>query len=443
MKFAYPFILVMLLGLIGCEKPVTQLYVGTNAQTKELDAKVVVFNSIQAALDETIKIQKENEKSLVVIHILEGEYWLSSPLKISPEHGPLRIVGQGSDKTIVKGSKLIKLQWEKFDNHIWTAQLDANEDFDQLFVNGKQQVLARYPNYDELGGHWLGHASDAISKERVKTWENPQGALVHAMHSGEWGGFHYKASGVDEEGELILNGGHQNNRPSKMHEKYRMVENVFEELDNPGEWFLDENFKLFYWPLKDMELEDAKIEIVQQKHLLEIIGTEENPIQDISVQGIRFEHAQRTLMEEYEPLLRSDWTIYRGAAVFLEGTKDISIDNCEFANLGGNVIFVSNYNRGVAITNNHIHDSGASAISFVGNSSAVRSPSFQYGQYVALEEIDTLRGPKTNNYPSNSRVDNNLIYSIGRVEKQTAGVQIAMAMKITVSNNSIYDVPRA
>ena len=37
----------------------------------------------------------------------------------------------------------------------------------------------------------------------------------------------------------------------------------------------------------------------------------------------------------------------------------------------------------------------------------------------------------------------NLIYRIGRVEKQVAGVQIAMAMDITVRHNSIYDVPRA
>ena len=44
-------------------------------------------------------------------------------------------------------------------------------------------------------------------------------------------------------------------------------------------------------------------------------------------------------MEEYEPLLRSDWTIYRGGALFLEGAEAISITNCEFVNLGGNAIF--------------------------------------------------------------------------------------------------------
>ena len=105
--------------------------------------------------------------------------------------------------------------------------------------------------------------------------------------------------------------------------------------------------------------------------------------------------------------------------------------------------FLSNYNRDVSITNNHIHDIGASGVSFVGSAEAVRSPSFQYGEFVALDQMDTIVGPKTNTYPSQSQVSNNLIHRIGRVEKQTAGVQIAMAMKITVGHNSIYDVPRA
>ncbi len=51
--------------------------------------------------------------------------------------------------------------------------------------------------------------------------------------------------------------------------------------------------------------------------------------------------------------------------------------------------------------------------------------------------------PKNELYPANCLVDNNLIHRIGRIEKQTAGIQIAMAQNITVSHNSIYDVPRA
>jgi hypothetical protein len=268
--------------------------------------------------------------------------------------------------------------------------------------------------------------------------------FFHVMHKGRWGGFHYKIVGVDENGEAILEGGHQNNRPSTPHPENRMVENVLEELDSPGEWYFDEDTRqLYYWPQEGIDMKTAKFEGVVLKSFIEIKGDLGNPVSDISIEGIKFEYAQRTFMEEYEPLLRSDWTIYRGAAIFLEGVENCTVADCEFVNLGGNVIFVSGYNDQVKISGNHIHDCGASAISFVGDPSAVRSPSFQYGEFVELDEMDTIPGPKNELYPRNCIVTDNLIHRIGRIEKQTAGVQISMAMEITVSHNSIYDVPRA
>ena len=377
------------------------------------------------------------------IHIQQGEYRLSSPLKIGADHGSVQLIGEGSDNTVLKGSIEADLVWEKYNQVIWQAKIKGPGTIDQLFVNGEKQFLARYPNYNEKGGHWQGHASDAIAPERISSWKNPKGALVHAMHSGEWGGFHYVVNGVDENGDLLLIGGHQNNRPSEMHGEYRMVENVFEELDSPGEWYLSEDSMLYYWPIKDVDIESATVELVEQKHLIEIRGTADEPVMDIAIRGIRFEHTRRTINEAYEPLLRSDWTIYRGGALFLENSQHITIQDCEFTNLGGNVIFVSNFNDQVTIRDNHIHDCGASAISFVGNPSAVRSPSFQYSEFVPLAEMDTLKGPKGDAYPRNSLVDNNLIYRIGRLEKQTAAVELAMTMNITISNNSIYEVPRA
>jgi hypothetical protein len=79
----------------------------------------------------------------------------------------------------------------------------------------------------------------------------------------------------------------------------------------------------------------------------------------------------------------------------------------------------------------------------VGDSTSVRSPSYQYNEFVAAEKIDTVRGPANNLYPAGCKVEDNLIYKIGLIEKQVAGVEISMAMQIHVKNNSIYDVPRA
>ena len=441
MKILVSFLYFFLVLSCKSEVPPITIYV----VEKYRETSKHYFDTIDEAIRMATELRTKQQTHPIIIHVSEGNYYLDDTILITPLLNNLQIIGEGADKVSLKGSKPLELVWEKHSDHIMVSKVDNDLIFDQLFVNGNKQVLARYPNYDENGGHWQGHAADAIAPERLKTWSQPMNAVFHVMHAGEWGGFHYEISEVDVNGEAILKGGHQNNRTSAgLHQKYRMVENVFEELDSPGEWFLDKNMSLlYYWPTDDVDLNNDLIEVTRLKHLIDIKGDESSSVKDILITGIHFEHTQRTIMEDYEPLLRSDWTIYRGGAVFLENAEDVIIKDCEFSNLGGNVIFLSNFNDNVQLTGNHIHDCGASAISFVGSPTAVRSPSFQYADFIEKAALDTVRGPLNNNYPRNCLVDDNLIYRIGRLEKQTAGVEISMAMAISVSNNSIYDVPRA
>ncbi|WP_235114749.1 right-handed parallel beta-helix repeat-containing protein [Cyclobacterium qasimii] len=429
--------------LISCGTKELAVYVSSSGDNENEGTIEMPFQTIEKALKEAAKIRKSSNET-ITIHLKEGEYHLSTPLVITSELSDIAIIGEGTDKVSVKGSMILNTNWKAFDENIWVTEVEEEVVFNQLFINGEKQILARYPNFDENGGAWQGHAEDAIAKERVAKWKNPKGGFVHAMHRGRWGGFHYMITGVDSTGALTLTGGHQNNRPSPMHPELRMVENIFEELDSEGEWYFDkQENKLYLWPNAEADLINSTTEVSTLKHLIEVNGNPENPVKNVKIEGIRFEHAMRTFMEDYNKLLRSDWTIYRGGSILLSGTESISIKDCEFTNLGGNVIFVNGYNRNTEIIGNHIHDVGATAISFVGDSTAVRSPSYQYSEFVPIAEMDTIQGPANELYPAGGKVENNLIYKIGRIEKQVAGVQISMAMNIHVKNNSIYDVPRA
>lgn len=436
------FVLVIF-AIISCSTKYQVVFVSPKGDNENTGMKNMPVKTIEKAFEKATKI-RESTNETIIIHLLEGDYHLSKTLVIPTELSNLSIIGEGADKVSVKGSTVLNTNWKAFNENISVTEIKDEMIFDQLFINGEKQILARYPNFDENGGAWQGHAEDAISKKRVATWKNPIRGFVHAMHSGRWGGFHYEITGVDPTGELTFTGGHQNNRPSPMHPKLRMVENIFEELDSEGEWYFDKKEKkLYVWANDEVDLNNATTEVSTLKHLIEVNGNRENPVKNIKIEGIRFEQTMRTFMENYHKLLRSDWTIYRGGAVLLTGTESISIKDCEFTNLGGNVIFVNGYNRNTEIMGNHIHDCGASAINFVGDSTAVRSPSYQYHEFVPVGEMDTIQGPANDMYPAECLVENNLIYKIGRVEKQVAGVQISMAMKIHIKNNSIYDVPRA
>jgi hypothetical protein len=264
------------------------------------------------------------------------------------------------------------------------------------------------------------------------------------MHSVRWGGYHYRITGKDIGGSVTYEGGWQNNRQMGMHEDYRMVENIFEELDAPGEWFHDAKTSiLYYMPAAGVDMVNAKVEVVHLRHLVEFQGTQKAPVKFITLQGFTVRHAARTFMDCREPLLRSDWAIYRGGAFLLTGTEDVTILDCEFDQVGGNAVFVNNYNRRVRVAGCHIHDAGASGVCFVGDPKAVRDPLFEYNEANDLSKIDRAPGPKTDNYPADSTVEDCLIHGIGRVERQPAGVQVSMAQGITVRDVSIYDCARA
>lgn len=421
----------------------TKIFVATNGNDENAGTVSRPLQSMQAAV---LRALTYNAKD-VVIGIRAGTYPLDSTIEINANGFSLKslsIQAYANEKVVVTGSKKIVCDWKPFKNGILKAILDIKVAPDQLFLNGDNLHMARYPNYDASARVFNGTAADALSDERVKSWHNPTGGFIHALHEGEWGGFHYRITGKDENGRLTMEGGWQNNRPAPMHKEYRFVENIFEELDAPGEWFYDQSAKTIYlYPPKGVNMKTALLTLSSITDLLHVTGSTNKPAKNIAISNISFAQTARSFMLVKEPLLRSDWTIYRGGAILLDGTENIKINNCKFYNLGGNAVFVSNYNRNAVISNNYIYNVGANAIAFVGNADAVRSPAFRYELSVPWSEMDYTAGPKTKNYPQHCIASGNLIHTIGTVEKQIAGVEIDMAAHITVSHNSIYHLPRS
>ena len=348
------------------------------------------------------------------------------------------------EKVVISGGQKLDLDWKPYKKGIMCAKIEGQVQMDMLLVNGEIRHMARYPNYDEQAIRFNGTSAEATAPSRVKQWKHPETGYLHAMHRSDWGDFHYRITGKDDKNQLVLEGGWQNNRQSGLHPDNRMVENIFEELDAPGEWFFDtEESVLYYYPIEGENMEKAVVETPQLKHLFEIRGTEADPVMNIRLDGLQLTQTMRTFMERYEPLLRSDWTIYRGAAVFMEGTERCSLSDCDLYNLGGNAVFFSKYNRNAEVSGSHFTNIGASAICFVGDPQCVRSPSFEYSLFVPFDLLDREKGPKGNNYPSNCVVKDNLIHKIGLFEKQITGIELSMSQSIIISHNSIYDTPRA
>ncbi len=384
------------------------------------------------------------------VWLLGGTHYLLETLILEAgtdggtKEAPLVFQAVAGQTPVVSGGLKLQLTWRPYKGEILQATVPAGVSTDQLFVNGQRQHMARYPNYDPTQRIFNGYAAVAISRERAARWADPNGGYIHAMHAHMWGGFHYRITGKDAKGGLAYEGGWQNNRRMGMHKTYRFVENIFEELDAPGEWYCDAKTNtLYFWPGEGVDMSKALVEAIRLRGLVELRGSSDKPIRNVAFRGITFRHAARTFMDTKEPLLRSDWTCYRGGAFFLQGAEDCSLEDCTFDQVGGNAVFASGYNRGLTVRGCLIAEAGANGVAFVGSPDAVRNPLFEAGQHQALKDIDSAPGPKSPNYPAECLVEDCLIYRSGRVEKQTAPVQIEMAQSITVRHCSLYEVPRA
>ncbi len=434
--------------LCGWSALAADLHVSPAGKDTNPGTQAAPFQTLTAARDAARKVAGHEP---VTVHVADGIYYLPETLVFTPADSgrasaPVIYRADHEGKAILSGGLKLELKWEPYRDGIVQAATPAGLSIDQLFINGRSQRMARYPNYDpnQPTAPYQGYAADAFSKERAARWADPTGGYIHALHVARWGGYHYRITGKNPDGTVAYEGGWQNNRQMGMHKEFRMVENIFEELDAPGEWFHNARTgTLYFMPEPATDLAKAVVEVVRLRHLVEFQGTATAPARFITLQGFTFRHAARTFMDNREPLLRSDWTIYRGGAVLLTGTEDVRILDSDFDQPGGNAIFVNNYNRRALIKGCHIHDAGASGVCFVGDPASVRNPLFEYKRSQDLGAIDRTPGPKTDNYPADCAVEDCLIRGIGRVERQPAGIQISMSSRIAVRDTSIYDCARA
>ena len=383
------------------------------------------------------------------VYFRAGTYYLPETVVFTPEdsgaaEAPVVYTSYPGEHVVLSGGSRIEPHWTPYRDGILQTPVPPDTQTDQLFVNGKRQVLARYPNYEPKAKYLNGFAEDAISPERAKRWADPRGGYIHALHEYLLGQpslpdhRHRRRRSPDLRGWLANQSPRADAQAISLRRKHlrgtrrarRVVPRYKKNI-------------LYYYPPKGLDLKNAVVEVVRLKHLVEMRGTPQSPVKWIDLRNFTFRHTLRTFMDTREPLLRSDWRIYRGGALFFAGTEDCRVEQCMFDQLGGNCIFVSNYNRRFHAGRCHLAEACANGIAFVGDPEAVRSPLFSYDDRHTLDELDLTPGPKSDNYPKECTVEDCLIYRTGRVEKQTAPIEIAMAHRITVRHVSAYDVPRA
>lgn len=307
----------------------------------------------------------------VTVYLRGGHHALAEPLVLEPVDSgttacPVLYRAYANEQPVITGGRRVA-GWTRRQDGVWTADVPAVKagqwDFRQLYVNGRQYRRARIPNegFLRVAGCPEGtpgtvhYHKDCQSFEFAPgdldpTWTNLDDVEVIVYHF--WTDSHLPIESIDTEKNLVTfkhkAGKVFTDDFSEDGARY-IVENVFEELDEPGEWYLNRRTGvLFVIPRPGDDLKSAEVIAPFAPAFLRFEGDPVNRqyVEHIAFDGLSFEYTNWRL-----PLGNSNdrqGSASIPAAITLMGTRRCRFDRCRVANIG-----TFAFEIGVGCTDNH------------------------------------------------------------------------------------------
>jgi SSS family solute:Na+ symporter len=281
--------------------------------------------SLSTALREARELRRLGDPSAKNgIHIIlkGGEYPLTEPILLRPEDSgtpasPTVIEAAPGDTPILSGAINIK-GWRKSTGNtpgaapaasgsLWEA--DITTPFRELWVNGTKATRARDVDEDDqmLRILSVNKKERSIYIPATRTLPTNPGHMEMIIHQ-MWAiavlriqriekvNNSYKLTFKEPESRLefehpwpapVLDSAHKLNGSSAYY-----LTNALQFLDQPGEWYADEEKgKLYYWPRPGDHLDTAQVNAPSLTNLVVTQGPIDNPVHDLQFKGIQFSYA--------------------------------------------------------------------------------------------------------------------------------------------------------
>ncbi len=262
------------------------------------------------------KTENPDAEGTLRIDIREGTYRLDEPLVLGPEDGgaeKLLMIYQGhpGEKVILSGGKKISgwTETEKNGMNVWVAELPEkfrSKVFREFYVNGDRVEQARlpeeglyyFPTVVDVSGEtkWSNGSLGAEFLEGdIKDFKNLQDVEIVAYT--RWIESRQKIASVDLESNTVTFDRRSTFRLEDTRLKDRFgryyLENVWEGLDRPGEWYHDfQEGKIYYVPRVGEKISTSTFEVPCVEQIVRVIGTEDHEVQNLKFENLVFERAE-------------------------------------------------------------------------------------------------------------------------------------------------------
>ncbi len=335
------------------------------------------------AVRELLKSRKEPRPIRVVLR--GGTYYLNEPLEFGPEdsgaaEAPVVYAAAAGEQVVLSGGRRIENgRWgERNGRKLWVTDLPEVKAgtwrFRQLFVNGERRPRTRLPRQGEYQIQALPDVpiSDAAWEKQVRRfvyagtdiqrWQNL--GDVEVVAPCRWVDNRLPIQAVDPDKRIVtFDRSSVFNLVELYHTKPSTywVENVFEALDTPGQWYLDRALgRLFYLPAGGEDMAAAELVAPRLAQLVRVVGRKDAPVRFLRLEGLTFAHT------EWQP--PADWAASSQAAtdvpgaIFLTHASRCAIRQCRVEHVGTFAIEVGAGCRDVEIARNRLTDLGGGGV---------------------------------------------------------------------------------
>ena len=410
---------------------------------------------------------KTKQSGPLTIMVRGGKYFLSETLVLGGQDGgtrecPITYTAYPGEKPILSGGQRVT-GWKPYQGKILQCDLPGVKGgkwkFRRLFLAGKPQIRARTPNFDPdnpISGGWATLEGPAEPESQVAfrykpgtfqhRWAKPSEGEVNIYFGHDWGNNIIPIKRIDEQKRIItlVRGTSNFDRPSwfeptpfQPNQRF-VVENLLEELDQPGEWCLDsEEGKLYFWPPRG-SIEQAEVVAPAVNCLIAL-----DRASHITIRGFTFtettggDNLHPDSVEGLGAMLPMQGRKYCGQALLLKRAEHCLVEDNHFYAVGGNAIYLQGFNARNVIRRNEVGYAGANGIC-LGGAWGHGGAWDSTGKWIASPRI-TLVDSRLQ-YPFFNEIVENHVHNCGQINFYTAGIFVALSEGNVIGHNLIHDV---
>ena len=395
----------------------------------------------------------------VTVWLRDGRYPLRAPIAFTEEDAaPVTYAAYPGEKPILDGGEPITgWRTETVNGHeVWATDLAevgrGAWNFRSLFVNGARKPRARFPkvgieperrkfqvmedvpgtpkNAKLFDGAWSFVTAPG---DIDANWRNLTDIDIVALHY--WVEERMPIASFDPATRLVTSSRRSifalKDDTAGTWARY-YVENVFEAMTEPGEWYLDRpTGTLYYFPMPGENIETTEVFAPRIDELLSITGrpADGSYVEFLRFVGITFEHADwHQPSGGHDPDTGSEPGIdyaaspqaaaHLGGAISLLGARFCAVEECIIRHVGRYGFNLGNGCHGNRIVGNEIADCGGGGVKISGADA--------HGD----ESLHT----------ANNRVTDNHIQSCGRIFHSAVGIILRHTFGNVIAHNHIHDL---